>query len=169
MIALSVFRRGRVSGALIALFVLSSLAVGSCDIASGRPCTDIGCPGSGLDIVFDGVLAPSTTLDIQVDLVEQNLSSAPIITCTLSSAVGADGGTEQLRCTSRLWISQSNPRSLNTHEILQMVRVTISSNGTQLSQHTFTPSYTRTTPNGPDCGECVFSSIQVALPQVAQP
>jgi hypothetical protein len=97
-------------------------------------------------------------------LVEQDI--APIINCQLSSAHGADAGAGELLCNSRLWISQDG-RTLNTHERLPMVRVTISSNSMQLSQQTYSPSYTHTEPNGLGCGECNFATLQVALP--AQP
>jgi hypothetical protein len=163
MIALSRLRRA----APIALFLLSLSGVGSCE--SRNACTLIGCPGTGLDIQFTGDLAPNTTLDIQVSLVEQGQASVPVITCTLSAVVGADGGAERLLCTSALWISQSGSRTLNTHEIIEAVQVTISSNGTQLAQQATSPQYTRTTPNGPNCNECVFSTITVALPQLSQP
>jgi hypothetical protein len=167
MIALSRFLRAAAVVAPIALFLLTLPSVGSCD-QLGHGCTAIGCPGYGLDIRFDGDLASNTALDIEVAMVEQS-GAVPIITCVLSSSPGADGDTERLLCTSKQSIRQSGPRTLNTNSILQTVRVTISSNGTQLAQQTVSPQYTRSAPNGPDCGECVFGAIQVALPQPSQP
>jgi hypothetical protein len=162
MIALSRGRGKTTRGVLAALLALSSLIVQSCD--GSHACTTIGCGGSGLDIVFDGSLAPDSTLQIEIALVEQAV--APLIQCELSNV----GGMERLLCDSpHLWISETGSRTLNTHEILQMVRVTISSNGTALSQETFSPDYTHTTPNGPGCGECVFATNHVTLPPIPQP
>jgi len=169
MIALSRFRRVvGADGIISALILLASLAVPACDSTdSPKSCTLIGCLGQGLDIVFDGEVAPGTTLQIEIALVEQQ-NVAPVINCTLSGAADPDAGMEDLFCNSNFWISQHG-RTLNTHEILTTVRVTISSGGNQLSQQTFTPTYTRNTPNGPGCGTCTYSTINVALPQASQP
>jgi hypothetical protein len=168
MISSSRLRQAAAVVVPIALFLLSLLPAGSCGL--GHSCTDIGCSGHGLDIRFDGTVAPGIPLNIEVALVEPGLHApVPLINCVLSSSAGTDGGGEQLLCSSGLALSQSNPRTLSTHEIFQMVRVTIfSDDGTQLYQRTFTPSYTRSTPNGPDCGECVFGEIQVALPLIVR-
>ena len=163
MITMSRLRRSAANVALIAFFLAFSLGAESC---FSRGCTAIGCLRDGLDIQFDGDLPANAILDIQIDNVEQGLPPSPIITCVLSSSAG---GVERLLCTSYLAISQASPRTLQTHEVFEGVRVTISSSGTQLSQQTFTLSYTHTTPNGPDCGECVSSLIQIALPQITQP
>ena len=61
-------------------------------------------------------------------------------------------------CNSNFWISQHG-RTLNTHEILTTVRVTISSGGNQLYQQTFTRTYTRNTLNGAGCGVCTYATV----------
>lgn len=148
-----------------AFILVAALAVPSCD-DGGRGCTAIGCPGQGLDIVFDGRVAQETTLQIEIARVEPpNVS--PIIQCILSGSADPDAGAEDLFCNSTHWISQQG-RTLNTHETMTTVRISISSNGMQLSQETVTPTYTRTEPNGPRCGACVFSTIHVDLPQTTQ-
>jgi hypothetical protein len=168
MIVLSRLRRGTTKGSMLALLLLSSLALESCGLP--HSCTEIGC-AHGLDIVFDGPpLAAGTRLQIQIDIVGQLPEPSPIIYCELSSSGGGNGGPEQLLCNSYLRISESGTRTLKTGDVLlPMVMVTISSDGTELSQQTFTPVYTRTEPNGPDCGPvCMSSTIHVALPQPAQ-
>src|SRR6185436_7488357 len=110
MIGLSRFRRAGADGIVIALILLASLAVPACDETRG--CTLIGCPGQGLDIVFDGSVAPDATLEIEIALVEQQ-NVAPVIHCTLSGAANPDAGTEDLFCNSNFWTSQHG-RTLNT-------------------------------------------------------
>ena len=163
MIGLSHFRRRATGAVAAALLALGSLMLESC---IGHGCTAIGCSGNGLDLVFDGALAADSTLQIEIALLEQGLPPAPIVQCELSNKAGA----EQLLCNSYLSISENGARTLHTHEILQMASVTISSNGTVVSQQTFSPTYTHVTPNGPDCDSgCTFATEHVDLPQVAQP
>lgn len=165
MIALSRCRRRATRFVAAALLALSSLVVESC---IGDVCTEIGCSGNGLDLVFDGDLAADSTLQIEVAMIEQGLASTPIIRCELSNKAGA----EQLLCNSYLGISETGARTLHTHEIFEMVQVTISSSstGAVLSQQAFSPTYTHVTPNGPECDSgCTFATEHVDLPQVAQP
>jgi len=163
MISLSRCRR-RAALCAAALLALSSLMVESC---IGHGCTEIGCSGNGLDLVFDGDLAADSTLQVEITLLEQGLPPAPIIQCELSNR----RGTELLLCNSYLSISEGGSRTVHTHEVLlDMVRVTFSSNGTVVSEQTFAPTYTHTTPNGPECDSgCTFATAHVDLPQVAQP
>ena len=69
MISLSRCRR-RAALCAAALLALSSLMVESC---IGHGCTEIGCSGNGLDLVFDGDLAADSTLQVEITLLEQGL------------------------------------------------------------------------------------------------
>jgi hypothetical protein len=165
MIALSRFRRRPTRFVAAALLALSSLMVESC---IGHGCTEIGCAGQGLDLVFDGDLTESTPLLVDVELVEDGVAPASVIHCELSTTAGA----EKLLCSSYLAISETGSRTLHTHEVLPMIRVTISSStsGAVLAQRTVAPTYTHTTPTGPECDSgCTFATEHVDLPQVAQP
>lgn len=159
MIALSRYRRRTANFVAVAALVLGALLVDSCGV--GQACTDIGCAGHGLDLVFDGDLAANSTLQIDIAVIEQGLEPSPVIHCELSNAAGS----EQLLCNSYLSVSESGSRTLHTHEILlDMVRVTISSNGTVVSEQTVAPTYTHTTPNGSECGPvCTFATEHVDL------
>ena len=163
MIDLSRCRRRAIHFVAAALL---TLMIESCGI--GRVCTDIGCAGWGLDLVFDGDLAADNPLEIDVELLEGGLPSTTVIHCELSNTKGA----EQLLCNSYLAISETGSRTLHTNDVLPMLRVTISSSltGAVLAQRTLSPEYTHTTPNGPDCDRgCTFATEHLDLPPVAQP
>lgn len=121
-------------------------------------CTLIGCR-DGLVMSFDGLIAGST-YQIVVSVVTPT-ATAPLVTCT--AAPGANGD-QQLTCDSVDSHTEVGT-TLQIHDsTLNQIQVTVSSNGAQLSQQTFTIGYQSVEINGPGCGVCTHADVTVTLP-----
>jgi hypothetical protein len=149
MIGVSRFRRtGAARAVLAALLLAASGAVMSCNVI-GAGCNGTACEDL-LTINFDGDISAGGWFDggtgdggaptdaIEIDIVtETNGTLTPLETCWLTL-----GSPKQVVCpdgTGRLFAAQS--LTIGGSEITA-VGVTMSMNGTQLSQQAITPTYT---------------------------
>jgi hypothetical protein len=146
-----------------ALLLAASSLVGSC---MRGPCNAIGC-SSGLTVQLlgadrDGGIAAMPFQIAFAKLV--NLQVIPLTTCTISSP---DGLPDEVVCNPAV---QPNFFGAGIHfddTDIRVLRVTVSQNGTQLSQETYTPEYTSREVWGEGCGWCTQATVQVSLPSPA--
>jgi len=171
MIGLSRFRRnGAARAMLAALVVVASGAVASCNVigtgCNGTSCEDV------LTISFDGDVSapggwfdggtvdgggPADAIEIAIET-ETNQTFAPFETCWLTL-----GNPRQVVCpdgTGRFYDVQSI--TIGGSEI-SALRVTMSMNGTQLSQQAITPAYT-TQSCACGAGQSHIGTVTIPLP-----
>jgi hypothetical protein len=147
---LSRFCRSRAGRAMLAaLLVVASGALASCNIigagCNGTSCDDVltiyfdgnvGPPGGWFDGGTSDGGAPADAIEIDIEA-EESQTFVPLETCWLTL-----GNPEQVVCDDgqgRLFVVESLTYSGFG---ISALRVTMSMNGTQLSQQVITPSYT---------------------------
>jgi hypothetical protein len=174
MIGLSRFRRNRaVRGALPALVLVVSASLASCNII-GTSCNGTNC-GDLLTISFDGDVtsvggwydggiadggAPADAIEIDIEA-KENQTFVALATCWFTTGarrqVICDDGQGMLYAVKSLTYSGFD---------IQLLRVTMSMNGTQLSQQTITPSYaTQPCACGADTNHVGTATIPLPSPQ----
>jgi hypothetical protein len=170
MIDLSHFcRNGAARAALAMLLACASASVISCNL--GRACNGTACDQT-LAVDFEGDLSPGSApydggiLDsgappdaIEIDLEEATRTKptfAPLRTCWLILTA-----PRQVVCDEGWRLSSGTVLSFSS-DITQL-RVTMSSNGNQLSQQTITPTYT-TGPCGCGAGTSRYGTVTITLP-----
>jgi len=173
------YRKGIARAAIATLLAFASASVTSCNIGAG--CNGTNCDGSltvvfdpDLDLwverydggIYDGIYdggisnsgAPSDSIEIAIEEATQTKPTfAPLQTCWMipeaRQQVLCDQGSKGLNATT----------TLNFSTDIRQLRVTMSKNGTQLSQQTITPTYT-TRPCA--CGGMTVSNgtVSITLP-----
>ena len=149
--------RIRLGAGLITMSLLLSLGAGSCQ----HGCTLIGCL-DGLRISLESAVPPSTTLQIDIAMITPLPETLHVMSCILTPGAGSEEG---LLCnSSRLHGEEGRTIHFGGDEIKRFT-VTISREGTKLSEQTFDAPYTTTEPNGPGCGACTSATVHVPLPE----
>jgi hypothetical protein len=139
-------------------FLATALLVASC--SSTKTCNDIGCT-SGLTIELDAPVDGGVPTTFQIDLAKlADQQITPLTTCTFTAANYA----ATVACNPEVSRSPLGTDIVIEQTDIKMLRVTVSANGTVLSQQTVTPTYTSREVWGPGCGYCTQASVRVDLP-----
>lgn len=149
------------------LFALT-LALGGCASVSppAHGCTEIGCV-NGYHVTLSsasGWKAGKYTIDVVSDGVTTTCTATLPLTST-STAECTRPGVQLGLSGSMLPPEQQSLSDLTVAASPMAVTITVSRDGAQLVTKDFTPTYTTSQPNGPDCEPtCTSASDTLALP-----
>jgi hypothetical protein len=132
--------------------------VGGCSdggTGGGRICTLIGCQ-NGLSVRLSQPVRDAGTYVVTLDLDGRAVTcqaTLPFASCSTGAGCSApDVLLEQSGCA--LPPSGHELTGLQVTSVVRDVRIRIERDGSELVSGNFTPSYTRSEPNGPGCGIC---------------
>ena len=164
----SVLRKGMTFHALPTFALPFALALAGCGTVSPQPqgCTDIGCE-NGYHVTFTAASAWKAgkyTLDVVADGTMTTCTATLPLTST-STADCTRAGVQLGLSGSALPAAQQSLSDVLIAGTPMSVKITVSRDGAQLVTKDFTPTYTTSQPNGPECEPtCSSATDTLALP-----